>query len=79
VELEVEDWFDSLPSSSSSTASSDGSGARVLARMVARLRRRLATAARGRSSRAAVAGHGAVVAAVGLAAVARVGSKEASV
>jgi hypothetical protein len=59
-EMEVEDWVDSLPSSSSSAASCNGGrGARVLlARELAGLRRRLATAARRWSPRAAVAGHG---------------------
>jgi hypothetical protein len=83
--LEVEDWIDSLPSSSSSTASSDdGSCARVLVRAMAGLRRLLAaaTAERGRSSQAAVAGHERLRLRRGsrlLAATARVGSKAASV
>jgi hypothetical protein len=45
-ELEVEDWVDSFPLSSSSTASSDGArGARVVVRVVAGLTRLLSAAA----------------------------------
>jgi hypothetical protein len=51
--LEVKDWVDNFPPSSSSTASSDGgSGTRMLVRTVGGLRQLLAVAAaaRGRSS-----------------------------
>jgi hypothetical protein len=57
-ELEVEDWVDTLPSSSSSTASCDGGRARVLlAHALAGLGRRLETMARGWSPRVTMAGH----------------------